>query len=507
MSHRSSEPTPVAPVGQPRRRPRGALLAIVAVLATSMAGAAPAFAGGEGDVSRDYLMVSDGAASRVYFYRVPSMKLTGALSGVTLGSTADPAATPMHGGAIFLPDGRILVNDETHQRTLAIKLDGEGAPHIVQSVASTLGGEAPWSAVDPDFRYYAVSSNGGGTLGPAPAPGGFQTGTEILNIIDLKSFENTRLEIAMNNTGEDLTPFFGARPLTLFAGVGGGEMRVYRVARLLEGDTTPTSTATMGPNSHGGFSSPVTDRIGITTGPQPPSLGSGPTAIPNPDNLGMNVFDIACEHHKCRQPALSNPFVVPWNADGLTLGKGNRVRMMADGAHVLTPLNVDLTPGVLDDWQDVRLDAHVTDLRTSSARRATVGVGGTSRGFPMSQRYAVEPVIRPLAAGGMDQLKIIDIRPGSPRYLRIVRSVELPQMTRGPVAGVNPVFPTYERRFAAITPAGRYAFVSRGGDAEVDMVDTATGALTRVAVPSPLSGGGHIDAFHVGFRPFELSGR
>ncbi|MDX6719401.1 MAG: hypothetical protein QOJ63_1655, partial [Solirubrobacteraceae bacterium] len=192
--------------------------------------------------------------------------------------------------------------------------------------------------------------------------------------------------------------------------------------------------------------------------------------------------------HECERPALSRPLVVPWNADGLTLSKGNRVRMMADGAHVMTPLNVDQTPGVPEDWQDVRLDAHVTDLRTSSARRINVGVGGTSRGFPVSQRYAVEPVIRPLAPGAKDQLKIIDVRPGSPTYLRIVRSVELKQMTRGPVAGVNPAFPTYERRFAAITPNGRYAFVSRGGDAEVDMVDTATGALTRVAVPTSLSG-------------------
>lgn len=477
------------------------------MLAVSLASAAPAFAGGEGMANKDYLMVSDGAASKVYFYRVPSMRLMGELSGVTLGSAADPAATPMHAGAIFLPDGRILVNDESRQRTLAIKLDGDGAPRIVQSVASTLGGEAPWSAVDPDFRYYAVSSNGGGTAGPPPAPGGSQTGTEILNLIDLKTFENIQLEISMNNTGEDLTPFFGGRPLTLFAGVGGGEMRAYPVSRLLEGDATPTSTATMGPNSHGGFSSPVTGKIGITTGPQPPTLGSGPAATPNPDNLGMNVFDIVCEHHKCMQPALFGPLVVPWNADGLTLSKGNRVRMMADGAHVMTPLNVDATPGVLEDWQDVRLDAHVTDLRTSSARRITVGVGGTSRGFPVSLRYAVEPVIRPLAPGGKDQLKIIDVRPSSPTYLRVVRSVGLEQMTRGPVAGVNPVFPTYERRFAAITPDGRYAFVSRGGDAEVDMVDTTTGALTRVAVPSSLSGGGHVDAFQVGFRPFELSGR
>ncbi|MGH3773086.1 MAG: hypothetical protein ACRDRW_17120 [Pseudonocardiaceae bacterium] len=42
---------------------------------------------------------------------------------------------------------------------------------------------------------------------------------------------------------------------------------------------------------------------------------------------------------------------------------------MADGAHIMTPLNVDLTPGITTDWPDVRLDAHVTDLVTKTARR------------------------------------------------------------------------------------------------------------------------------------------
>ena len=160
-------------------------------------------------------------------------------------------------------------------------------------------------------------------------------------------------------------------------------------------------------------------------------------------------------------PTLANRSTVPWNADGLTLSKGNRVRLMFDGAHIMTPLNVDLTPGIPTDWQDVRLDAHFTDLKTRTARRINVGTGASSRGFPVSAKYAVEPVITPLTPGGKDQLKIIDVRPSSPTYLQIVRTVDIPQMTHGPVANVNPVYPTFERRFAAITPDGNYAFVSR----------------------------------------------
>lgn len=508
--------------GYPRRRrppaPR-VVLAIVAALAlvlglsATAAGAVPVLTA----LQPSYLMVSDGAAAKVYFYRVPGMTLTGTLTGVKLGSSgsappgADPAAnTPLHGGAIVLPDGRIIVNDESQQRTMAIKLNAAGVPSIVNSVSSRLGNEAPWTAVDPLFRYYAVASNGGG-LSP---------GTEILNLINLRTFKNTQIEIPMKGETEDLTPFFGGNPLTLFAGVGGSEMRAYNVAALLKGNATPTGTFTMGPNSHGGFSSPLTGTIGITTGPQPPNLGEGTGQTPNPDNLGMDVFDVACGPIRCNSPfsfvfpcvftlctSLENRVTVPWNADGLTLSKGNRVRVMADGAHIMTPLNVDLTPGIATDWKDVRLDAHVTDLVTKTPRRINVGTGASSRGFPVSQTYAVEPIIRPKVPGGKDQLKIIDVRPKSPTYLQIVRTVDLDQMTNGPVDGVEPTYPTYERRFAAITPDGRYAFVTRGGEGKVDMVDTATGAVTFIDVPSSLTGGGHITAFQVGRIPWDLSGR
>jgi hypothetical protein len=489
-------------------------LALTLGLSATAAGAVPGLTA----PGPSYLMVSDGAAARVYFYRVPGMTLTGTLSGVKLGSSgsappgADPAAnTPMHGGVIVLPDGRILVNDESQQRTMAIKLDAAGVPSIVSSVSSRLGTEAPWTAVDPLFRYYAVASNGGG-----PAPG-----IEILNLIDLKTFTNTQLEIPLKGTTEDLTPFFGGNPLTLFAGVGGNEMRAYNVAALFRGNVTPTGIFRMGPNSHGGFSSPVTGTIGITTGPQPPNLGEGTSQTLNPDNLGLDVFDIACgPTGRCNTrispvrpcqvklcPSLENRITVPWNADGLTLSKGNRVRVMADGAHIMTPLNVDLTPGIATDWKDVRLDAHFTDLVTKTARRINVGMGASSRGFPVSQTFAVEPIVRPKVPGGKDQLKIIDVRPDSPTYLQILRTVELEQMTHGPVDGAAPDYPAYERRFTAITPDGHYAFVTRGGDGKIDMVNTSTGAVTSVDVPTSLTGGGHITAFQVGLTPWDLSGR
>jgi hypothetical protein len=162
--------------GYPRRRRPPVLrvvLAIVVALGLGLGLGLFATAAGAAPVAPSFLpsslMVSDGAAAKVSFYRVPGMTLTGTLTGVKLGSNgssppgANPAAnTPMHGGAIVLPDSRILVNDESHQQTLAIKLNAAGVPSIVNSTSSRLGTEAPWTAVDSLFHYYAVASNGGG---------------------------------------------------------------------------------------------------------------------------------------------------------------------------------------------------------------------------------------------------------------------------------------------------------------------------------------------------------
>lgn len=129
---------------------------------------------------RSFLMVADPGEKKLFFYRVPAHgdsapRLTGVLPGVDLGEA------PAHGGTIALPDGRILMNDETAGKTLAVRLDDRGRPRIADSVSSTLGKEAPWTAVSPDFRYYAVVSSGAGS-----------DTTEFVNLIDLKTFQNTR---------------------------------------------------------------------------------------------------------------------------------------------------------------------------------------------------------------------------------------------------------------------------------------------------------------------------
>jgi len=64
-----------------------------------------------------------------------------------------------------------------------------------------------------------------------------------------------------------------------------------------------------------------------------------------------------------------------------------------------------------------------------------------------------------------------------------------------------------ERRFVAVTPNGRWAFASHGGDGKVSLVDTGNHSIREFAVPTPLRGGGYLVGINLSFFPTDLMGR
>ena len=65
-----------------------------------------------------------------------------------------------------------------------------------------------------------------------------------------------------------------------------------------------------------------------------------------------------------------------------------------------------------------------------------------------------------------------------------------------------------EGRHSAITPDGRIAFTTQGGEGRVHVIDTGAKAIVRtIETPSPLKGGGYIVAVQPGVVPADLSGR
>ena len=156
-----------------------------------------------------FLLVADTVERRLYVYRVPDMIKTGELDNVLLGT---------HMGTLTLPDGRILLSDATTKEILALRID-DGVPVIVNRTAATLGQLAVWASTDPKFRYFAVAS-------------GIENSEEqIINLVDLQTFENTLVPVEMH-AEEEAHPYVGERPLTLFVGLG-GVMQSYKVADLI----------------------------------------------------------------------------------------------------------------------------------------------------------------------------------------------------------------------------------------------------------------------------------
>ena len=390
---------------------------------------------------KGFLVVADTVERRLYVYRVPDMIKTGELDHVLLGT---------HLGTLTLPDGRILLSDDATKEILALRID-DGVPVIVNRTAATLGQRAVWGSTDPKFRYFAVASE-------------IENSDEqVINLVDLQTFENTLVPVEMH-AEEEAHPYLGERPLTLFVGLG-GVMQSYKVADLIRpGSPAPTSETVIDLGAHGLVISPKTRRLGISTG------------------AGFNVVDTDCAALGAR---VCFTVDIPWDLDGRAGGQNFRPRLAYDGVTTLGAIAGPVaTPA---QWADTPQDIHVLNLRTLEAHRFRLGNGIVPR-FALSQAFAVFVTVHPYG----DELHLLDVWLKSKTYLKRIGTVDLEQLSNGPVAGQ----PTTgrEARFVAVTPDGRYAFVTHGGDGKISVIDTATLSVTQVVVPTALRGGGYITA-------------
>jgi len=262
--------------------------------------------------------------------------------------------------------------------------------------------------------------------------------------------------------------------LTLFVGLG-GEMQAYKVADLIgHGTAAPTSETTVDLGAHGLVISPKTSRLGLSTA------------------AGFNVVDTDCAELGSRVCFRLN---IPWDIDGRAGGQNFRPRLANDGVTALGAIAGPVaTP---EQWADTPQDIHVLSLKTLEAHRFPLGYGIVPR-FALSKVFAVFVTVHPDG----DALHLLDVRPRSATYLKLVGTVALEPLSNGPVAGQ----PTAGRevRFVGVTPDGRYAFATHGGDGKISVVDTATLSVTQVDVPTALTGGGYITAVQPGARVVDL---
>lgn len=412
-----------------------------------------------------FVMVADPIEARVFFYSVPKLRFLGELP-IALGNAA---GSPPHAGTIGLVDGRILMASERTQEILAVSLNTAGEPAVDARVSATLGETGPWSAVDPKSRYFVLGSGLDGS------------DTQIVNLVNLETFENTQAEIELTGDGE-LHPYLVGNPLTLVL-ADGATVRSFAIADLLDGPPyTPTSTLEVGQGGHGNVFSSKTKRVALST------------------RAGLDIIDILCP--KSMEAETSCVFgervTVPWDVDGRSGGQNARPRLLNDGRTAMGAIGV-APPDPLA-WPDTDQDVHVVDMKTRTAHRFDLGNGVAAR-FSSSNRFAVFSLVHPDG----DRLRLLDVRSSSASYLEFIGDAPLTAMTNGPVAG-QPLAGK-ERRFVGATPDGHFAFVTHGGDGVVSMVNTATLEVTEFTVPTALSGGGYVAGFRRGVKPVDLMGR
>ncbi len=408
-----------------------------------------------------YLLVADTTVNELYTFDISTMRMTGQIDNVKLAS---------HMGTISIPDGRILLVDDLNVEFLALRFDPAGKPIVVGRTkipASASWNRAAWGAVDPGMRYFAFSSDDEGSQE--------QTVT-LVNLADY-SVSQVLVHLNQNRNGvyEELHVYLGGNPLSLFLTTG-EQVRSYPISDVLAGELgQPLSVEPIPTNSHG------------------PGIQHGIQRLYSCTADGMASVDITgAQLHTVR--------VIPWTVGNVTASQDFRPRLSFDGGWIYGAVTRTPAPAPAD-WANTQNFVHAVDLRLEKARLISLGYGSVGR-FSLSDSFALFWSLHPSG----DKAFLLDINPSSATFQQITSVIALPNLTNGPVAGQ----PTAgkESRAGTITPDGRWAFVSQGGDGTVTAIDTTTGHVAAtLSVPSRLSGGGYLVAVQPGTPTFDTHAR
>lgn len=395
------------------------------------------------------LVVADTMAARLYVYSLPDLGLS---------ATFDNLRLDLHAGTLPLPDGRLLLVDGQSGEFVVLQVAGSAPPAVVGRVR--IPTPTAWSAVDPGLRYFVASS--------------FRAAaSETAAIVDLATLRVHERVFDLKGRDE-LHPVLGGSPLALYASVT-GELYAYPLADVLAGRATePAATVRIGSGTHGAVIAHGLRKLALST------------------RVGLEVVDIS-------GPALGRHRVLPWDVSGRSGGQNTRPRLSYDGRRVYGAVWPSLPA---ERWAERQNDIHVADLADGSVRRLALAAGLVPR-FAISEVYALFFNVHPVG----DAAYLLDVRPESETFLRIVARIPLPALeATPPVPGQAPA--GRGSRSGAITPDGRWAFVSHGGDGRVSVIDTNARRTVRVlTVPTSLHGGGYMVAWQPGARLVDTIGR
>jgi hypothetical protein len=435
----------------------GGLLALFAVLVLSLACAGGSDNGGSGAANNaspprgeGRLVVADTSAEVVYVYDSPSFAKVAEFPGIKLSS---------HLGAISLPDGRAVFVDDKSSQVIVLQTMGE-RPEILQRVSAA--SPAIWGGIDPDFEYLVYSSP------PDDSPEKVATAT----LVNLKDYKAHELKVPMGGTGE-LHVALGGKPLTLFASTL-NEIHAYRVSDVVKGEPVSLGFTEVNPSLHGAV---------ITYGSKPRILVSTTASF---DLMTYNGSELGAAKG------------LAWDVDGRTGGRNGRPRLSWDGNYVYGTLAAAVPA---DQWQTRQNDVHIVNLQNESVKRMQLAPGIVGR-FQLSKPFALFYNIHPDG----DFALLLDTDPSSATFQQLVGRIPLQPLAGAPRPGVSAA--GTEARNGAITPDGKYAFISQGGESKIWVIDTESRTVVKdIAVPTALRGGGYMLAVQKDVKPVDLQVR
>lgn len=440
-----------------RRVMLGAMLA-----ATAFAAAPPLFAQTSPSTAPAQLVVGDVAAAKLHVYGGADF------SQVT---TFDDIALAAHVGVVALADGRVLIPDDRNKQLVVLKV-GAGAPLIDRRVPMPipLPTRYAWAGVDPSQAYFAITGLDS------------DESVKLLTIVDLKTYAAKQFRVDTGTADAELNLALGGSEPSVFLHLA-ERVDTFRIADLmkpetkinaiLDGTLKPASTMALGKGGHSNSFSPAFN------------IWAGSTL--RGFEMAMVGADGSLMDHK----------VLPWEAGERGGGRNARQRLTWDGRHVFGPLAATVAPA---QWASAEVDLHWVDMAKQSVTRLPLAKGAVGRGG-VSQRFAVYASIHPEG----DHANLVDVDPASATFRQVTR-VPLPKLASGPVAGQ----PTAgrESRHSAITPDGRFAFVTQGGEGKVHVIDTANKAIIHaIDTPTPVRGGGFVVAVQPALASADFSAR
>lgn len=384
------------------------------------------------------LVVADREAGRVYVYD-DERALSATLKGQEV---AD------HVGFLPLSDGRVLYVDE-HTPAL-VELDtGRGVE--ARRVALPTAAFFAHVAVDTGRRFVAVS-------------GSDDSFTEVtLSLVSLADFSVTTTTIE----GSEAGLFFAGDPLRLYVREGGNpesippiapSLDVYDVESLRNGGAEPLARLPLGPGPHGEAVVHDDDLVYVAT------------------DDGFEVIDI-----KDVEPRRDS--TIPWPVTDRSFGRAFYARLSGDGTHI-----VSYVRGDADDWWESQNDAFLIELSERRASRIELGSGLTYR-CAQAGDYAVYFRLHPDG----DECILINVDASSPAYLTR-RTLALPELVEPPSREIS-IWESLGFRATAMSPDGRFAYVSNGSSGSIAVIDTEEATIVdTLTLPTPLDYGGYMVA-------------